>query len=82
MNGIVICIRVQFWGCRFPCLGDGFVFVVILQDCTVFESLSIAQELGIDELRMCCEDHINSTLNVHNACTFLPACLELENRIP
>ncbi|GFS47900.1 uncharacterized protein TNCV_3598741 [Trichonephila clavipes] len=55
---------------------------VILQDCTVFESLSIAQELGIDELRMCCEDHINSTLNVHNACTFLPACLELENRIP
>ncbi|KAF8773482.1 BTB/POZ domain-containing protein 19 [Argiope bruennichi] len=55
---------------------------VILQDCTVFESLSIAQELGIDELRMCCEDHINSTLNVHNACTFLPACLEMENRVP
>ncbi|GIY79617.1 TLDc domain-containing protein [Caerostris extrusa] len=55
---------------------------VILQDCSVFESLSIAQELGIEELRMCCEDHINSTLNVHNACTFLPACLEMENRIP
>ncbi|KAG8188652.1 hypothetical protein JTE90_026757 [Oedothorax gibbosus] len=55
---------------------------VILQDCSVFESLSISQELGIEELRMCCEDHINSTLNVHNACTFLPACLEMENRVP
>ncbi|XP_020999865.1 BTB/POZ domain-containing protein 9 [Parasteatoda tepidariorum] len=55
---------------------------VILQDCTVFETLSISQELGIEELRMCCEDHINSTLNVHNACTFLPAALEMENRVP
>lgn len=53
---------------------------LVLQDNNVFEALAIAHELGIEELRKHCEDHILSTLNVHNACVFLPAALALESR--
>lgn len=53
---------------------------IVLQVNNVFECLAIAHELGIDELRKHCEDHILSTLNIHNACIFLPAALELEAR--
>ncbi|GAB6028325.1 hypothetical protein CHUAL_002498 [Chamberlinius hualienensis] len=53
---------------------------IILQDSAVFEVLSISQELGIDELRLNCEDHITNTLSVHNACTFLAAAVDLQER--
>ncbi|XP_076316734.1 BTB/POZ domain-containing protein 9 isoform X2 [Tachypleus tridentatus] len=55
---------------------------IVLQDCSVFEVLAIAQELGVEELRLCCEDHIGSTMSIHNACTFLAAALDMENRVP
>ncbi|RWS31696.1 uncharacterized protein B4U80_01927 [Leptotrombidium deliense] len=55
---------------------------VLLQDSNVFEVLAICCELGIDDLRQFAEDHIRSSLCIHNACTYLPAALELETRIP
>ena len=55
---------------------------IVLQDNNVFEALAIAHELGVDELRKNCEDHILSTLNVQNASTFLAAALELQSRSP
>lgn len=42
--------------------------------------LSLAQELGVEELRATCEDHVTSTLSVLNACTFLAAALEMQDR--
>lgn len=53
---------------------------IVLQDSAVFEIFSIAQELGIDELRLSCEDHVTNTLNVHNACTLLTAAMDLQER--
>ncbi|XP_075226146.1 serine-enriched protein [Lycorma delicatula] len=53
---------------------------IILQDNGVFEMLSLAQELGVEELRATCEDHVTSTLSVLNACTFLAAALEIQDR--
>lgn len=42
--------------------------------------MTIAQELGADELRLFCEEHIASNLNVNNACTYLAAAKELHER--
>ncbi|XP_022207548.1 uncharacterized protein LOC111064169 [Nilaparvata lugens] len=53
---------------------------IILQDSGVFEMLSLAQELGVEELRTACEDHVTSTLSALNACTFLAAALEIQDR--
>lgn len=53
---------------------------IVLQDGAVFEVLSIAQELGMDELRLSCEEHITNTLSIHNACTFLAAAIDLQER--
>ncbi|KAI1283152.1 BTB/POZ domain-containing protein 19 [Halotydeus destructor] len=53
---------------------------IVLLDSCVFEVLVTSKELGIEELRKNCEDHIASSLNVHNACTFLAAALSLESR--
>ncbi|GLH03612.1 Ring canal kelch homolog [Gryllus bimaculatus] len=53
---------------------------IILQDNGVFEMLTVAQELGVDELRISCEDHVTSTLSVLNACTFLAAAMEIQER--
>ncbi|KAJ8957496.1 hypothetical protein NQ318_020523 [Aromia moschata] len=44
---------------------------ILLQDSGVFEMMALAQELGVDELRNTCEDHVTSTLSVPSACTFL-----------
>ncbi|KAG0423720.1 hypothetical protein HPB47_000506, partial [Ixodes persulcatus] len=52
-----------------------------LQDSTVFEALALSHELGIEELRQNCEDHVTSTLSVHNACTFLASALAMEDRV-
>lgn len=53
---------------------------IILQDSGVFEMLTLAQELGVEELKMSCEDHVTSTLSVLNACTFLAAAMEIQDR--
>jgi hypothetical protein len=53
---------------------------IILQDSEVFEMLNLAQELGVEELRAACEDHVTSTLSVLNACTFLAAAMDIQDR--
>jgi hypothetical protein len=52
----------------------------MLQDSGVFEMLNLAQELGVEELRAACEDHVTSTLSVLNACTFLAAAMDIQDR--
>ena len=44
--------------------------------------LALAQELGVDELRNACEDHVTSTLSVASACTFLAAAMDIHDRTP
>ncbi|KAJ8931232.1 hypothetical protein NQ314_015876 [Rhamnusium bicolor] len=51
---------------------------ILLQDSGVFEMMALAQELGVDELRNACEDHVTSTLSVPSACTFLQAQAQIE----
>ncbi|KAK3921364.1 BTB/POZ domain-containing protein 9 [Frankliniella fusca] len=53
---------------------------IMLQDSAVFEMLTLAQDLGVEELKNCCEDHVSSTLSVLNACTFLAAALDVHDR--
>ncbi|XP_049810586.1 uncharacterized protein LOC126253356 [Schistocerca nitens] len=53
---------------------------IILQDSGVFEMLTLAQELGVEELKKTCEDHVTSTLSVLNACTFLAAAMEIQDQ--
>uniref|UniRef100_A0A146KZ69 BTB/POZ domain-containing protein 19 n=3 Tax=Lygus hesperus TaxID=30085 RepID=A0A146KZ69_LYGHE len=53
---------------------------IILQDTGVFEMMTLAQDLGMEELRTTCEDHVTSTLSVMNACTFLAAAMEIQDR--
>ncbi|XP_014281208.1 serine-enriched protein isoform X2 [Halyomorpha halys] len=53
---------------------------IMLQDSGVFEMMTIAQDLGVEELKVTCEDHVTSTLSVLNACTFLAAALEIQDR--
>lgn len=55
---------------------------ILLQDNSVFEMLALAQELGVDELRNTCEDHVTSTLSVPSACTFLAAAMDIQDRTP
>jgi hypothetical protein len=50
------------------------------QDNGLFEMLTIAQELGVEELRVACEEHFNSTLSVSNACTYLTSAMEIQDR--
>lgn len=52
----------------------------MLQDSRVFEMMTLAQDLGIDELKSACEDHVISTLSVANACTFLTAVMEIQEK--
>lgn len=62
--------------------GRNFWLQILLQDSGVFEMLTIAQELGVEELRISCEEHVTSTLSILNACTFLSAGMEIQDRSP
>lgn len=53
---------------------------IMHQDTALFEMLTIAQELGVEELRLACEEHFNSTLSVSNACTYLTSAIEIQDR--
>lgn len=44
--------------------------------------MALAQELGVDELRNACEDHVTSTLSVASACTFLSAAMDIQDKSP
>lgn len=52
----------------------------MLQDSRVFEMMTLAQDLGVDNLKTACEDHVISTLSVANACTFLAAVMEIQEK--
>jgi len=51
-----------------------------LQDGGVFEMLTLAQELGVEDLQNNCEEHVTSTMSVLNACTFLAAAMDIQDR--
>lgn len=53
---------------------------ILLQDNAVFEMLSLAQDLGVEELRTTCEDYVTSTLSPLNAPTFLAAAMDIQER--
>lgn len=40
----------------------------------------LAQDLGIEELKIACEDYVISTLSVTNACTYLAAVMEIQEK--
>lgn len=42
--------------------------------------MTLAQDLGIDELKAACEDYVVSTLSVTNACTYLAAVMEIQEK--
>lgn len=51
-----------------------------MQDGGVFEMLTLAQELGVEDLQNNCEEHVTSTMSVLNACTFLAAAMDIQDR--
>lgn len=53
---------------------------IMMQDSRVFEMMTLAQDLGVDELKSACEDHVISTLSVVNACTFLTAVMDIQEK--
>ncbi|XP_026822518.1 uncharacterized protein LOC113560689 [Rhopalosiphum maidis] len=53
---------------------------IVLQDGGVFEMLTLAQELGVEDLQNSCEEHVTSTMSVLNACTFLAAAMDIQDR--
>lgn len=42
--------------------------------------ISLAQDMGMDALKNTCEDHVISTLSVANACTFLAAVIDTQEK--
>lgn len=54
--------------------------LIEILDNNVFDILSVAQDMGIEELVDECKSHITRSLNVANACVFLPAALRQSKR--
>lgn len=42
--------------------------------------MTLAQDVGVDELKAACEDHVISTLSVANACIFLTSVMEIQEK--
>jgi len=42
--------------------------------------LSLAADVGVEELRSTCEDYVTSTLSPLNAATFLAAVMDIQER--
>lgn len=42
--------------------------------------MTLAQDVGLDELKTACEDHVISSLSVTNACTFLMAVMDIQEK--
>lgn len=53
---------------------------ITFHDARVFELMTLAQDLGIEELKAACEDYVISTLSVTNACTYLAAVMEIHEK--
>ena len=62
-------------------MNQNYIFAllqIILQDLSVFNVLAVAQELGLTDLQLSCEEHISATLSPGNACAFYSAALQME----
>lgn len=53
---------------------------ITFHDARVFELMTLARDLGIDELKAACEDYVVSTLSVTNACTYLAAVMGIPDK--
>ncbi|XP_055534431.1 uncharacterized protein LOC129723949 [Wyeomyia smithii] len=53
---------------------------IMLQDSKVFEMMILAQDLGVEELKIACEEHVKTAMSVANACTFLAAVMEIQEK--
>lgn len=42
--------------------------------------MTLAADLGVEDLRAACEDHVTSTLSVESACTLLAAAMDIQDR--
>lgn len=42
--------------------------------------MTLAQDLGVEELKIACEDYVVSSLSVANSCTFLTAVMEIQEK--
>lgn len=42
--------------------------------------MRLSTELGVEELRTACEEHITATLGVESACTLLAAAMDAHER--
>lgn len=42
--------------------------------------MTLAQELGVEELKIACEDYVVSSLSVANSCIFLTAVMEIQEK--
>lgn len=42
--------------------------------------MSLAQDIGADDLRTACEEHVTGALSVMNACTFLSEVIDIQER--
>lgn len=51
-----------------------------LHDSRLFEMITLAQDVGLDELKTACEDHVILTLSVTNACTLLMAAMDIQEK--
>ncbi|KAG4070335.1 hypothetical protein HA402_006477 [Bradysia odoriphaga] len=60
----------------------GYVYTgkVMQQDSRVFEMMTLAQDMGMEKLKIECEDHVISTMKVDNACTFLTAVMDIQEK--
>lgn len=56
------------------------LFQLQLHDTRIFDMMTLAQDVGLDELKVACENHVISTLSVTNACTFLMAVMDIQEK--
>lgn len=42
--------------------------------------MTLAQDLGVEELKVACEDYVVSSLSVGNSCTFLTAVMDIQEK--
>lgn len=53
---------------------------IAFSDASVFDLMTLAYNLGIDDLKTACENHVTSSLSVNNACTFLTAVMDIQDK--
>lgn len=64
-----------------PHFAFSLIIKIMLQDSDIFLLWALAQELGVEELWRSCEEHVSATLSPANACAFLSAAIEAQERV-